>query len=176
MRLSEVASYYHFSQAIWRKVQSIGLQQEHQTQGSEVKKFFRRVIALPFVPVRYVLMAWSSLKAEKPSVTGIQEFIDYFEHTWLNGQFQLTTWNVFMEDGPRTNNNLEGWHNKVKKIAGKSHLNIFEMVELFRLEQASTEVGLRQLMTGGALRSVPPKQRNKERRLKKIQEKFDNGN
>ena len=100
------------------------------------------------------------LKAEKPSVARIEEFIDYFERTWLNGQFQLTTWNVFMEDGPRTNNNLEGWHNKVKKIVGKSHLNIFEMVELFRLEQASTEVGLRQLMAGGALRSVPPKQKN----------------
>ena len=67
-------------------------------------------------------MAWSGLKAEKPSITRIEEFIDYFEHTWLN---------VFMEDGPRTNNNLEGWHNK---IAGKSHLNIFEMVELFKLD------------------------------------------
>ena len=49
------------------------------------------------------------------------------------------------------------------------------MVELFKLEQASTEVGLRQLMAGGALMSLPPKQRNKERRLKKIQKKFDNG-
>ena len=75
----------------------------------------------------------------------------YKERTWLNGQFQLTTWNVFIEDGPRTNNNLEGWHNKVKKIAGKSHLDIFEMVELYKLQQTSTEVGLRQLMAGGAL-------------------------
>ena len=58
-------------------------------------------------------------------------------------------------------------HNKVKKIAGKSHLNIFEMVELFKLKQASTEVSLRQLMARGALRSVPPKQRNKERRFKR---------
>ena len=54
-----------------------------------------------------------------------------------------------MEDGPRTNNNLEGWHNKVKKIAGKGHLNIFEMVELFKFKQASSEV----LMAGGAVRS-----------------------
>ena len=51
--------YYHFSQAIWRKVQSIGLQQEYQTQGSEVKKFFRRVIALPFVPGD--MFAWLGL-------------------------------------------------------------------------------------------------------------------
>ena len=106
-------------------------------------------------------MALSGLKVGKSSVARIEEFIDYFECTWLNGQFQLTTRNVFMEDGPRTNNNLKGWHNKVKKIAGKSHLSIFEMVELFKLGQASTEVSLRQLMAGAALRSVPPKQTKK---------------
>ena len=34
-------------------------------------------------------------------------------------------------EGPRVNNNLEGWHNKVKKIAGKNHLNICEITEVF---------------------------------------------
>ena len=36
--------------------------------------------------------------------------------------------NMYLEEGPRTNNNLEGWHSKVKKITG----NIFEIVELFK--------------------------------------------
>ena len=36
-----------------------------------------------------------------------------------------------------------------KKIAGKNHLNIFEIVELFKREQALTEVKSRQLMAGG---------------------------
>lgn len=111
------------------------------------------------------MFAWLGVALRQKShhaVARIEEFIDYFECTWLNGQFWLTTWNVFMEDGRRTNNNLEGWH----KITGKSHLNIFEMFELFK--QASTEFGLRQLIAGGALRSVPPKQRTKERTNKKI--------
>ena len=52
-------------------------------------------------------------------------------------------------EGPRTNNNLEVWHSKVKKkIAGKNHVNIFEIIELFK-EQAPTEVEIRQLMAGG---------------------------
>ena len=41
---------------------------------------------------------------------------------------------------------LKGWHSKVKKIAGKNHLNIFEIVELLKKEQASTEVEIRQLI------------------------------
>ena len=49
---------------------------------------------------------------------------------------------MYSEEGPRTNSTIGGWHSKVKKIAGKNHLNICEIVELFKGEQASTEVEL----------------------------------
>ena len=39
----------------------------------------------------------------------------------VNGQFAPAKWNVYSEEGPRMNNNLEGWHSKVKKITGKNH-------------------------------------------------------
>ena len=34
------------------------------------------------------------------------------------------------------------WHNKINRLAGKSHPNIYENVELFKTEQAATEVSL----------------------------------
>ena len=37
----------------------------------------------------------------------------------------------------------------MKKIAGKPHLNIYELVSLFKAEQAATEVSLQQLAAGG---------------------------
>ena len=37
---------------------------------------------------------------------------------------------------PRTNNYLEGWHNKLKRIARKAHPNVFELVEIFKQEQS----------------------------------------
>ena len=39
-----------------------------------------------------------------------------------------------------TNNHVEGWHSRLKKVVGKVHPNIFEIVEAFKKEQASTEV------------------------------------
>ena len=63
-------------------------------------------------------------------------------------------------DGPRTNNNLEGWHSRVKTLAGKAHLNIFEMVELFKTEQSHMEAS--QLAAGGTLRSKGPNRKRKE--------------
>ena len=31
---------------------------------------------------------------------------------------------------PRTNNKLEGWHNKLKRMARKSAVNIYEIVKI----------------------------------------------
>lgn len=75
-----------------------------------------------------------------PNHQAYDDFVDYFEWTWLNGNFSLNQWNVHLLDGPGTNNNLEGWHSRVKTLARKAHLNIFEMVELFKTEHSHMEV------------------------------------
>ena len=49
-------------------------------------------------------------------------------------------WNMYSLDGPRTNNNIEGWHSKIRKLACKAHLNDYGAVELFKAEQKATEV------------------------------------
>ena len=76
----------------------------------------------------------------------------------------LSQWNVHLLDGPRTNN-LEGWHIRVKTLAGKTHLNIFEMVELFKTEHSRMEASILQLAAGGTVRSKGPsrKRKNKDR-------------
>ena len=38
----------------------------------------------------------------------------YFEEAWLDGCFPPQDWNYFNFDGRRTNNRLEGWHNRFK--------------------------------------------------------------
>ena len=58
-----------------------------------------------------------------------------------------------------------------QKIAGTNQLNIFEIVELFKKEQTSTEVKIRQLMAGGSRRRQAPHQRNKD---KAFAENFNN--
>ena len=59
-----------------------------------------------------------------------------------------------------------------KKIAGKNHQNIFEIEELFKKEQASTEVKMRQLMAGGTRRRQAPRRRNKDIRIKAIVDNY----
>ena len=52
---------------------------------------------------------------------------------------------------------LEGWHNRLNKIVGKAHPNIYELVETFKKEQASVEVAVTQLSSG----SAPPPRRSR---------------
>ena len=84
--------------------------------------------------------------------------------------------NVYSLDGPRTNNNAEGWHSKVRKLVGKAHPNIYETITLFQSEQAATEVSLIQLAAGGLpVRRRRRKYRNHEKRLITIKEKYEAG-
>ena len=77
-----------------------------------------------------------------------------------------------MIEGPKTNNHAEEWHRKINRAAGKAHPNIFELVELFKTEQANTEVNtgvcLAQLAAGGAVR-------NTRKKYSTIAEEFEKG-
>ena len=93
-----------------------------------------------------------SLEVQKPSVARIEVFIDYFDRTWLNGQFQHTMWNTClwkMGSGPKTTR--RDGITKSRKSLGRVTSTFFEKVEVFKFQ---LKVSLRQLMAGGALRSV----------------------
>ena len=162
--------FYHYSQSIWRKVQNLGLQTMYRDNPT-FKAFVSKMVALSFCPKSFVRVVWMGLKAEAPEVHRIEELVSYFEKTWLNGSYPIKIWNYHKVDGPRTNNPVEGWHDKINRVAGKPRSNIFEVVELFKGEQATTEVKLQQPASGGATstRSL------KERSIVKIIEKFDSG-
>ena len=48
--------YYHFMQAIWRKVESLGLQEEYRAEDSALKKFVQKMAATTFCPPPFILL------------------------------------------------------------------------------------------------------------------------
>ena len=93
------------------------------------------------MPVHFVQLAWQAIKfavLQLPCIQ-IQEFIRYFEDTWLVGNYPLIMWNVYRSDGFRTNNHLEGCHNRLKRLVEKAHPNIYKFVEAIRKEHTVTE-------------------------------------
>ena len=99
--------------------------------------------------LRYVRIGWMGINAEIPDVPGMTEFTDYFQRTWISGNYAPTTWNVHESyNACRTNNHIEGWHSKLKKVVGKAHPNVYKLVRTFKTEQASVEVKLAQMQHG----------------------------
>ena len=111
---------------------------------------------------------------EAPAFGNREDFFQYFQNTWLDGNFPICMRNIYSMEGPRTNNNTEGWHSKLRKLAGKAHPNIYEAVILFKSEQAATEVSIMQL-AAGRLSTRRRKYRLHEKRLATIKEKYEAG-
>ena len=38
-----------------------------------------------------------------------------------HGHYHISEWFVYNEDGPRTNNHVEGWHNKINRLFSGVH-------------------------------------------------------
>ena len=79
----------------------------------------------------------------------VKSYSEYFDQTWMNGQFRPHMWNYFSHRGPRTINHLKGWCNRLKRISRKAHFNFNEVLELFQKEQPVTEITILQLRTTG---------------------------
>ena len=129
-----------------KKVREIEIQSRVQYKNDVVtRSFIKKTTALAFIPLAFVCVAWSAIKADAPGIQEADNFISYFKSTWLDGNFHPRTWNYFSHEGPCTNNHLKGWHNRLKRVSRKAHPNLFEVVEILKKEQAATEVGIEQL-------------------------------
>lgn len=103
--------------------------------------------------------------------THITEFLDYFERTWLGRMtrgkmrpptFPIELWNIHelvLAKLPRTNNAIEGWHNKMVHFIGGKNPNIWNFLDKLKNSQSNTESIINDIMVG-----VPPRQKKKNYR------------
>ena len=107
-----------------------------------------------------------AIKADTLQHPQIDQFIPYFETTWLIGNFPVGEWNAHDTDSVRRNNDVEGWHSRLKRIVGKPHPNILECVQVFQREQAATEI---------AIIAIPSRRTKRaDQKIKLLKERFVN--
>ena len=96
---------FHWNQALWRKVQELGLQTAY-TSDQATNKYIRQLMALPFSPHEITEATYESLKAEAT-----------LEKTWIRSRvWPSKCWSVFMQS-IRKNNDIEGWNHGLNKTA-----------------------------------------------------------
>ncbi|KRY61381.1 hypothetical protein T03_8203 [Trichinella britovi] len=160
--------YFHFFKAVHRKVGELELNRNR-------RKNIRMLLATVFLPVPKVDTGVSLLEA---GTTGpLAALFQYFWQEWMTDE-RLPFWNVHNVN-IRTNNHLEGWHNRLNRKAGKSHNGFYELLELLIAEQGVMDTLIQQVLSGsvtvGVLRRVNKVYAQKQRQVAQYTGEYTNG-
>ncbi|XP_003366831.1 hypothetical protein Tsp_13569, partial [Trichinella spiralis] len=166
--------YFHFCQAVHRKVGELGLKTRYRTE-EPTKRKIRMLLATAFLPVPHVNTGVSLLEA---GTTGnLSALFQYFRQEWMTDE-RLPLWNVYNVN-IRTNNHLEGWHNRLNRKAGKSHNGLYELLQLLIAEQGVMDTLIQQVLSGNAtvgdLRRVNNVYAQKQRQVARYTGEYTNG-
>lgn len=147
---------FHYAQAIYKKIQAFGfvnLYKNNQIFRETIKMLFN----LPFFHVKRIKDAYNKIKLKLYKINGINvdEFVCYYERTYLNmndnlkSLYNYENWNVFdrvLKNIPRTTNNLESWHRVLNQKCVVAHPNISVFIESLREEEESNRIILSQIL------------------------------
>ncbi|XP_046552941.1 uncharacterized protein LOC124262479 [Haliotis rubra] len=111
-----------------------------------------------------------------PEVDNVQRF-NYIVTTWVDddARFPIPLWNHHRNVGPRTNNNLEGFHYRMNKTLTHHHPNIYRFVELLKQIEKSESAKMRQINFGAAIQGRKRVYREKENRLVRLWDQLESG-
>ena len=169
--------WFHYTQAIWRKIQKCGL--VSNIRGNyELASFVKKVMAIPFLPADLISSTYSLLQIP----TGIQPcdcpkldtFFKYFQKHWLNAISHEELSIFALEYG--TNNGAESYHAQLKSAIKSSHPRIWSFMHTLNNIIADYDNEMARLKQGLEItRLRKKKHRNNEERRRKCKELLISG-
>lgn len=149
--------YFHYTQAIWKKSQSLGLRFMEDDAG-RLRTWLRQVMSLPLLPADKIQATFqtnlhpTTLPSNFSDDNGLLAFYSYVEDYWLT-RVGTTTLSVFGRHR-RTNSEVEVFHHTLLNRMRQTHPNFWVFVERLQAMSKSFQVELRQLTTGAETRRV----------------------
>lgn len=151
-RARQIGCFFHFSQALWRKVQEVGLVVRYKTD-LNFQLHIKTHMALAFLPSTdihsFVTDLHSSFAASGNADSPVLIFHNYFMHTWIDGVFPISIWNQYQIDSlHRTNNVVESWHALFARQVRTVHPNIYVFMMHLKREDATAMTRIDQARLG----------------------------
>lgn len=107
-----IGCHVHWSQAVWRKVQEVGLQVQY-SEDINIYQTVRSILALPFLPIANVQGGFDTIRANAVDNDKLDLLFNYIKRNWIDSStFPPSTWNVYRKE-TRSNNDCEGWHRRI---------------------------------------------------------------
>ncbi|CAF1355393.1 unnamed protein product [Rotaria sordida] len=124
--------FYHFCQAVYRQIQSLGMQQQY-TEDETFRCLCRKLMALALMPRDKVKSSFEEIQEDACKLPGqpMDQLLEYSEDNWMN---DVDLWNV-SESNVRTNNNCEGYHNRMNFRLQRNHPNMWLFFNFLQKEE-----------------------------------------
>ncbi|CAF3280615.1 unnamed protein product [Rotaria socialis] len=147
---NHIGCYFHFTQAVYRQIQHLGLSSGYCSDES-IRMTCRKLMALPLLPSSVVLKCFedlyeSVLLTSSAALGSLKPLFEYYENYWVK-TIGIKRWNVY---GIRikTNNNAEGFHNRLNLRIAKHHPNIWILIRCIQGEEIRFNHVLIQMIGG----------------------------
>ena len=156
--------FFHLCKNVFKHVQAEGLLDRYLND-ENFRINVKMISAIAFVPTDDVIDAFQELSDHCGDDE--QAILDYFETYYIGEQrrgrrlrarFPHAMWNVHgrvENDLPRTNNHLEGWHNRFNAFISVRHADIWKFIQALKGDCALQNHTRTQAMIG----ADPPRQR-----------------
>ena len=148
---------FHLTQSIYRHAQANGLQQQYLNDNL-FRTNIRMIGALAVVPIADIIQSINALVQH--CVGNEQVILDYFETNYIGEvhrgrrrppMFPHTLWNIrrrVVNDLPRTNNMLEGWHRQFSQCVMIAHPTVWKLIKALRRDAAIQKNRVAQFIAG----------------------------
>ena len=129
--VSYTGCFFHWTQAVYRKVQQFGLAASYMRRSSLFKKV-RSLLSLPLLPHAQIREAFEDLSRGVQNGQ-LQALLDYVQAQWINGTIPPQEWSVYRRLR-RTDNHLEGYHHRLNQQALQHKMKPLMLLDLLDQE------------------------------------------
>ena len=127
---------FHWSRRVWWHVQGLGMQTDYIQDNGGIRRYIRRLLALPFLPAQEITGMFNHLKLRISELQDdrMDSLTSYIKETWIdNPLWPVEAWSVYGQT-VRTNNHTEGWHHRLNVRGEKPNLPFYLLVLLLKGE------------------------------------------
>ena len=140
-----------------------------------IHRAIRKLLAIPFLSAEHMGEAFQILKEKVQLNAPMAELCAYIEKNWFQSAiFQPKSWSVYGR-AIRTNNMVEGWHNRLITRAGQSNLHMYRLIELLYQEAKMTRLHHDLATQGKIARKQKRKHREQAGQIMGAWEKYADG-
>ena len=137
-----------------------------------VYQLLRKVFALPFLPADDIPEAFQEVRRKvDDEAEALVSFMDYVNDMWINSDiWSVECWSVFGRS-ILTNNDVEGWHNRLNRRAKKGNLPFYLLLSLLYIEACDIPTQVKLVKEGKLWRHQAKNSKRVQGMLVKLWEK-----